>query len=86
MKISFLLLAGLVSSLSYAAPKPKTYELKSPNGAIVVHITVDEHVCWSVDHKGQPVILPSDIGMQLGDGTTLGDNASVLKAISRLTA
>lgn len=76
MKI--FLLAALVPMLTYAAPKPKTYELKSPNSAIVVHIVVDEHVCWSVDHKGQSVIIPSEISVQLQDGEILGEHPKVL--------
>lgn len=69
----------MVPFLIHAAPKPTTYELKSPNGAIVVHIAVDQHIRWSVDHKGQPVIVPSEIGMQLQSGEVLGANAQILK-------
>lgn len=78
--MKLFLLSALIPFLTHAAPKPKTYELKSPGGVIVVHVVVDEHVRWSVDHKGQPVILPSELGLQLQDGGTLGDNAKVLAA------
>jgi alpha-glucosidase len=80
MQFSLFLLTVMVSLLTHAAPKPKTYELKSPNGAIVVHITVDEHLRWSVDQKGQSVIAPSEISLQLQNGETLGENAKILSA------
>ena len=76
MKLCFLSL--IIPLLTYAAPKPKTYELRSPNSTIVVHIVVDEHVRWSVDHKGQPVIIPSEINLQLQDGEILGEQPKVL--------
>lgn len=66
--------------LLHANGNPKTYQVKSPDGSIVVKITADEHLSWSVDHKGQPVILPSQISLQLDNGETLGDNAKVLAA------
>jgi alpha-glucosidase len=62
------------------AGNPKTYQVKSPNGSIVVAVTVDEHISWSVDHKGQPVITPSEISLQLDNGEVLGDNARILAA------
>lgn len=80
MQRFLFLFAVLLPSLSQATPKPKTYELRSPGGAIVVRIVVDEHVHWSVDHKGQPVIVPSEIGLQLQDGETLGANPTILSA------
>ena len=89
MKLSLFLLAGMFPFLTNAAPQhnaapqPKTYELKSPNGVIVVRIVVDGHIHWSVDHKGDAVIVPSVIGLQLEDGETLGDNARILAARSQ---
>lgn len=72
------MLAGMVTFLAHAAPK--TYDLRSPNGAVTVHIDVDGHLQWSVDHNGQSVIIPSEIGLQLESGETLGDNIKVLSA------
>src|SRR6185437_5407416 len=80
--MKLFLLAAMVPLLTYAAPKPKTYELRSPGAAIVVHIVVDEHIHWSVDHKGQPVIIPSEINLQLQDGEILGEHPKVLGSAS----
>jgi alpha-glucosidase len=78
--MKFFLLAVMAPFLTHAAPNPKTYELRSPNGAIVVHIIVDDHIHWSVDHKGTPVIAPSEISLQLQDGEILGGNAKIVAA------
>ncbi len=83
MKLSLFLLAGMFPFLTNATPQPKAYELKSPNGVIVVHIAVDGRIRWSVDHKGEPVIVPSEIGLQLEDGEMLGDNARILATHSQ---
>ena len=78
-----LLLLCLLPLFALGAGNPKDYSVTSPDGAITVHITVEEHVRWSVDHKGQPVITPSEISLQLGDGEVLGQNAKVLSAPSQ---
>src|SRR5579871_6527257 len=57
---------------------PKTYDIVSPNGAITVHVNAGEHVDWSVVHKGQTVLEPSAIGLQLQHGGTLGENVEVV--------
>jgi alpha-glucosidase len=57
---------------------PKTYDVVSPNGAITVHVTVGDHVDWSVVHKGQTVLEPSVIALQLQEGGTLGENVGVV--------
>jgi alpha-glucosidase len=78
----FLALAILVPVCLYAgnAGKPKSYQVKSPDGSSVVNVTVDEHMRWSVDYKDQPVITPSEISLQLDNGEVLGDNTKVLAA------
>ena len=60
LSLGFLLPAVLLH-----AGNPRTYQVQSPNGAIIVKVIVDEHIRWSVDHKGRPVIVPSGISLQL---------------------
>lgn len=60
--------------------KPKTYNLTSPDGSVVVHIEVATKLRWSVTRKGQQIIAPSAISLLLDDGTVLGDNARVTSA------
>jgi alpha-glucosidase len=77
----FLLSLALILPVSLLhAGKPKTYQVRSPDGSTVVNVTVDEHVRWSVDQKGQPVITPSEISLELDNGEVLGDNTKVLAA------
>ncbi|HWB93834.1 MAG TPA: glycoside hydrolase family 97 protein [Puia sp.] len=78
MQRTLLLLAGMFALFAHATPK--TYDLRSPNGAVTVHVAVGDHLQWSVDQKGQSVITPSIAGLQLQDGETLGDNIRVLSA------
>jgi alpha-glucosidase len=78
-KLLFALALSLPVLFLYAA-SPGVYEVKSPNGSIVVRVTVDAHITWAVQQKGQVVILPSQIGLELEGGEVLGDNARVLAA------
>ncbi len=83
-KLLLLLFCSLPVLILYAGI-PKTYTIKSPNGSIIVHVTVSEHIAWSVEQKGQAVILPSQLGLELEGGEVLGDNARVLAAPTQTT-
>src|SRR5665647_2315492 len=72
---SFFLL--LFCTTSIWAQKTKVYELKSPNGAIVLNIEAGAKLQWSVQHKGQQIIAPSAISLTIQDGNILGDNAKI---------
>ena len=60
-----------------SAQKVKAYEVKSPNGAIVVKIEAGARLQWSALHKGQQIIAPSTISLTLQNGVVLGDNAKI---------
>ncbi len=77
MKKQFLLLFCLLNSTVLIAAKTKVFDIKSPDGAITVHIDASGQIQWSVDDKGQAVILPSKISLQLQDGETLGENVKI---------
>ncbi len=59
------------------AQKEKTYEVKSPDGAIVLKVEPGAKMFWSVQHKGQQLIAPSAISLTLQSGEVLGDQAKV---------
>ena len=59
------------------AQKTKSFEVKSPDGVVVVSISASATLQWSVKHNGQIILSPSAISMTLGDGTMLGVNANV---------
>jgi alpha-glucosidase len=57
--------------------KKKDYEVKSPDGAISVKVEAGVKLEWSVQDKGQQILAPSAISMQLEGGDVLGDNAKI---------
>lgn len=61
----------------------KAYQLKSPDGNISIQIEAKEKLQWSVTHKGEPIIVPSSISLQLMNGEILGDNGKVASAKNR---
>ena len=44
------------------------YQVSSPNGKVKVVVNTDEAVKWSVSYGGKPVLLPSQIDIQLRQG------------------
>lgn len=65
------------SSSILIAEQQHDFEIQSPDGAIHVHVAAGAKLQWSVQHKGQLIIAPSAISMQLGGGHVLGDNANI---------
>jgi alpha-glucosidase len=71
---------ALLCPLILTAQKAKVYEVKSPNGSITLKVEAGAKLQWSVQHKGQQLIVPSPISLTLQSDEILGDNAKVLSA------
>lgn len=82
MKLKALLSFCFVLVLATAAfaQHSKLYQVKSPDGKIVITIATDDALTWAVNHEETPVILPSEIGMTLANGEILGKKPAVKKA------
>jgi len=72
--ILFLLVLSLSAS-AITAQKSRSFEVRSPDGNIILKVESGAKLQWSVMHKGEQIIAPSAISMQLNDGAILGDNA-----------
>jgi len=79
MKRGLLLILMLVfvSAWSFA----KDYKLSSPDGKIVLTVSVGTDIKWSVSFDGKEAISSVKAGMVLSNGKILGQNESVKKAI-----
>jgi len=67
----------MVSTTLLIAQKTQTFEVKSLDGNISLQIQAASKLVWSVQHKGEQIIAPSAISLQLIDGTSMGDNATI---------
>ena len=85
-KLVFLLVAALGINMTYGANKSNIieYELKSPDGAIVMTIRAGEEVKYSVMHGSTVIIEDSGISMELEDGIVLGQSG-LIKNVKRNT-
>ncbi|MCJ7446198.1 MAG: glycoside hydrolase family 97 protein [Bacteroidales bacterium] len=70
----------LLSSSLLAAQKIRSFEVKSPDGNIILKVEAGAKLLWSVHHKGEQIILPSPISLQSEGGEILGDNAVIRSA------
>ncbi len=90
MNIKTILLLAVAAGLSTVLQAQKKQKAStnndfntgvvSPGGTINIQITVGEKLTWSVQHKGQQVIVPSAIALHLQSGEVLGDKATLLSA------
>jgi alpha-glucosidase len=59
------------------AQKNREFEIKSLDGSITLNIESGTKLRWSVQHKGQQIIAPSAISLELEGNEILGDNAVI---------
>ncbi|HEY4289047.1 MAG TPA: glycoside hydrolase family 97 protein [Puia sp.] len=74
---AFMAISLLAAAPCLAQDKAGNFELRSPDGAITVHVNATAQTQWSVDHKGQSIITPSPIALRLQDGEVLGEKVRV---------
>jgi alpha-glucosidase len=63
--------------------KNQSFEIKSADENITVQVEAGDKLQWSVRHKGDQLILPSSVSLQLGIGEVLGNNATVKSSETR---
>ncbi|MCY1722277.1 glycoside hydrolase family 97 protein [Prolixibacteraceae bacterium Z1-6] len=56
------------------------YELKSPDGNIVVNVSVDNEINYSVSFNGEKIINPSTLGFTFRQAPPLGNNLKILSS------
>lgn len=66
------------------------YQLESPDGHIKATVNAADRLTWSVERDGVTAFAPSELGLKLSDGSTVGTPASVRKtsrkSVSRMIA
>src|SRR6185312_5677534 len=78
MKLKLLLSFCFVFILTAAlAQRAKTYQVKSPDGKVVITVMAGGTITWAVNHEKTAVITPSEIAMTLANGEVLGKNPAV---------
>ncbi len=73
-----LIVFFLLGSSILIAQKNKSFEIKSSDGSIKLHVEAGAKLQWSVQSGGQQIIAPSSISLQLTGGEILGDNVKIL--------
>jgi len=79
---NFLVLVYLFffATSNLCAQKNKVLQVSSPDGLIVVDVEDGPKLQWSVKHKGQVIIAPSEIGLHLETGEALGTDAKIVSS------
>src|SRR5580693_2948102 len=80
--IALLVVLCLPDRLSAQKEKDRVFDLASPGGATTVSVTTGTGgLLWSVHHRGQAVLVPSAVALQLQDGEMLDGRLAPVKAI-----
>jgi len=74
---SLLLVVSLLIPFPVNAQKGRTFELKSKDGNIVLKLEAGNKLQWSVQHKGEQIIAPSSVSMNIGGETMPVDITSL---------
>ena len=64
--------AAMVITASAAVAAPREFELSSPDGKLDVLINVGQTVTYSLSHDDTLLLEPSQVSMELYDGTCYG--------------
>lgn len=86
IKRNLLLAAALTLAVPFAlfaGGKDKKYVLESPDGNIRVEVNAGSKIEYSVSRQGVELITPSEISMTLDNGSVLGENGKLKKAVKR---
>lgn len=68
-RIKYICSVVLALGLLYQDAVAESYKLKSPDGNLIVQVNVGHAITYEVYYKGMQVVLPSDISMELENGT-----------------
>ena len=79
-----LLLIACALFLCAEAFAAKSYKLASPNGKLEVTITAEPKLSYSILCNGEMVLAPSQIGLKIHSGVTIGESVKV-KRVKRTT-
>ena len=71
-----------VCAVCAAEARPTERKITSPDGKLVVTVTVAEDIRWSVEADGRTVLAPSRIAMQIGEGETWGVAPRLRRAVT----
>ncbi len=83
-KVTVLFSVFIILNSIINAQKTGYYEVKSPDGLVVLVVDAGSKLEWSASFKGKQVITPSPVSMTLETGEILGDNA-VIKTAPRVS-
>lgn len=76
MKHSLITMLVTLFAFSLYGQKNRV-QVTSPNGKIVVDVTAEAALMWSVKHDGQVILEPSPLGLELQDGEILGADPKI---------
>ena len=78
-KIRIALISSFFLFIGFQNLLAMDYKLTSPDGTVVLTISVNEKVSYTLMVDGQQVMNPSNLSMIIGNNLVLGENPKVLR-------
>jgi len=82
-KIRIALISSFFLFIGFQNLLAMDYKLTSPDGTVVLTISVNEKVSYTLMVDGQQVMNPSNLSMIIGNNLVLGENPKVLRKNNR---
>jgi alpha-glucosidase len=70
----------VILALNIFVISARDYKISSPNGKIIINVTVGPEIRWSAVYENKEIITSVKTAMVLGDGKILGANETVKKS------
>ncbi len=74
------LFIGLSLTTAFLLGSSEEYQLRSPDGKLLVKISVRDQVLYAVDYGNKQVLAPSPLSLTILQGQILGNSAKLIKA------
>jgi alpha-glucosidase len=80
----FIALATVLLTVAFsAAAAPRSFQLSSPDGQLTLDVQTAPQISYQLSCKGTPVMAPSNLSVQLADGTAYDGAVRFEKALRR---
>ena len=78
-----LIFVLLLNNIIVKAQNSENFKLTSKDGSTILSINIGQRILWSLNHRGEKVIAPSAVSLELDGNVVLGKDAKIISSEKR---